>query len=58
MPQMMPMNWTFLFIMFNMMFFFSMIMNYFYYLPSIKINSIKNKINNDSKFIHNFWPLN
>nr|QNE86018.1 ATP synthase F0 subunit 8 [Silo nigricornis] len=59
MPQMMPLNWLMLFIMFNLIFMIFMIMNY-YNFKFIYNNNMKIKTNqkNDSKSIHNFWPLN
>nr|YP_010586631.1 ATP synthase F0 subunit 8 [Uenoa lobata]UZZ44445.1 ATP synthase F0 subunit 8 [Uenoa lobata] len=57
MPQMMPMNWLLLNILFNITFFIFMIMIYFNFKKNMTLNS-NFKIKNDSKFILNFWPLN
>nr|UJG45374.1 ATP synthase F0 subunit 8 [Limnephilus germanus] len=56
MPQMMPLNWVFLYLMFNSIFFLFMIINYF------NLNFSSNKLtftkSNYSKSFSNFWPLN
>nr|QNV11615.1 ATP synthase F0 subunit 8 [Potamophylax cingulatus] len=56
MPQMMPLNWIFLYFMFNLIFYLFMINNYF------NLNFTNNKTSplksNYSKSFHNFWPLN
>nr|ULR86964.1 ATP synthase F0 subunit 8 [Macquartia sp. 2 HNL-2022a] len=47
MPQMAPINWLSLFIIFSMTFIMFNIMNYFLYSPSSpKFNLIKNKLTN------------
>nr|YP_009529020.1 ATP synthase F0 subunit 8 [Phryganea cinerea]AXU98775.1 ATP synthase F0 subunit 8 [Phryganea cinerea] len=46
MPQMMPLNWLFLFFMFILFFILFMIMNYYIYSPNLstsKINIQSNK---------------
>nr|YP_009000480.1 ATP synthase F0 subunit 8 [Eubasilissa regina]AHF21721.1 ATP synthase F0 subunit 8 [Eubasilissa regina] len=48
MPQMMPLNWLFLFLMFIMFLILFLIMNYFIYNPNLsssKISIIQKKIN-------------
>nr|YP_010586176.1 ATP synthase F0 subunit 8 [Eubasilissa splendida]UZZ43938.1 ATP synthase F0 subunit 8 [Eubasilissa splendida] len=40
MPQMMPLNWLFLFIMFILFFILFLIMNYFIYNPNLSSSKI------------------
>nr|UOU85048.1 ATP synthase F0 subunit 8 [Silo pallipes] len=59
MPQMMPLNWIFMFIFFNIIFLMFIMMNYYNFkFLNMSYNNKLNKSTNDSKFIHNFWPLN
>nr|YP_010586189.1 ATP synthase F0 subunit 8 [Goera fissa]UZZ43951.1 ATP synthase F0 subunit 8 [Goera fissa] len=56
MPQMMPLNWTFMFMLFNMNFLIFLIMNYYNYKYNSQSNNLMSK--NNIKFIHNFWSFN
>nr|QLY90165.1 ATP synthase F0 subunit 8 [Micropterna lateralis] len=57
MPQMMPLNWIFLYFMFNLIFYLFMINNYFNLNFSSNKSAPLNKTNYSKPF-HNFWPLN
>nr|YP_010586423.1 ATP synthase F0 subunit 8 [Oecetis caucula]UZZ44211.1 ATP synthase F0 subunit 8 [Oecetis caucula] len=46
MPQMMPLNWLYLFISFSMIFLFFITLNYYAYNPYITHNNLLVKINN------------
>nr|YP_010586397.1 ATP synthase F0 subunit 8 [Nothopsyche ruficollis]UZZ44185.1 ATP synthase F0 subunit 8 [Nothopsyche ruficollis] len=57
MPQMMPLNWTILYLMFNLIFYIFMVNNYFNinfqpHTPLLQLQS------NHSQSFYNFWPLN
>nr|YP_009667279.1 ATP synthase F0 subunit 8 [Hydatophylax nigrovittatus]APQ47880.1 ATP synthase F0 subunit 8 [Hydatophylax nigrovittatus] len=56
MPQMMPLNWVFLYFMFNTILYLFMINNYFNL--NFSPNKIKSLKLNYSKPFHNLWPLN
>nr|YP_010586501.1 ATP synthase F0 subunit 8 [Pseudopotamorites peniculus]UZZ44302.1 ATP synthase F0 subunit 8 [Pseudopotamorites peniculus] len=56
MPQMMPLNWIFLFLTFNLIFYIFLIYNYYnlnYFLAPSQSHQP-----NYSKSFYNFWPLN
>nr|YP_010586202.1 ATP synthase F0 subunit 8 [Goera horni]UZZ43964.1 ATP synthase F0 subunit 8 [Goera horni] len=56
MPQMMPLNWTLMLILFNLIFLFFLIMNYYNYKYNYQSKKMMSK--NNIKFIHNFWSFN
>ncbi|YP_004934808.1 ATP synthase F0 subunit 8 (mitochondrion) [Chironomus tepperi] len=49
MPQMSPMLWTILFLMFTLLFLFFNVLNYFNFSPIFKNSNIENKTDNDNK---------
>nr|YP_010585916.1 ATP synthase F0 subunit 8 [Lepidostoma longipilosum]UZZ43639.1 ATP synthase F0 subunit 8 [Lepidostoma longipilosum] len=58
MPQMMPLNWMMLFIITNLIFSLFLILSF--YNHPMKMNSYNKNLmynKNDTKFIHNFWPI-
>nr|YP_010586319.1 ATP synthase F0 subunit 8 [Lepidostoma inops]UZZ44094.1 ATP synthase F0 subunit 8 [Lepidostoma inops] len=58
MPQMMPLNWTLLFLITNVIFFTFLIFTYFNYPSKINLTNNTSIMNqNDTQSIHNFWPI-
>nr|UJG45244.1 ATP synthase F0 subunit 8 [Lepidostoma hirtum] len=57
MPQMMPLNWSLLFILTNMIFYLFLILNFYSYPTKIDLNLNSLNNNNDTQSIYNFWPI-
>nr|YP_010728440.1 ATP synthase F0 subunit 8 [Sergentia baueri]WEF49668.1 ATP synthase F0 subunit 8 [Sergentia baueri] len=49
MPQMSPMMWSILFLIFTLLFMFFNILNYFNFSPTYKLITIKSAINTENK---------